>query len=199
MEIFTIGYSAFNLNEFIAVLKEFNIKCLVDVRSLPYSQLHSEYNKEHIEKILEKNGILYRHYGKEFGARQENVLFYSEDGFLDFNKFSQSEQFQSGLQKITKGIKMGYSFALMCAEKDPINCHRCIMVGKGFKDIGFEVKNIINKTSYQTQNEIEERLLDIYFSDRKQLSLFTPVKSDEVLIKESYINRNKEIAYHLGD
>ena len=198
MEILTIGYSSFALSDFIDILKENEIKCLIDVRSQPYSQYRAEYNKEELEKQLQENGILYRNYFKEFGARQENIKFYGSDNVLDFDEFIKSEQFQSGIEKIRKGITGGYSFALMCAEKDPINCHRAIMVGKGFKNAGFSVKHIIDKKTTETQEQLENRLLDIYFKDRNQLSLFADeIECEDELIKKAYILRNKEIGYKL--
>ena len=198
MEVFTIGYSGFNADSFVLALKEHNIKCLIDVRSLPYSQYHAEYNKEVLEERLRMNGIMYRNYAKEFGARQENRKFYDDEGILDFKCFIKSDEFQSGVEKVKKGIEIGYSFALMCAEKDPINCHRAIMVGQGFEKSGFSVKHIKNDGTIETQKSLEQRLLDMYFKTRGQISLFLDeIESDDVLIEKAYTLRNKDIGYHL--
>lgn len=199
MEVFTIGYSSFKLNDFIATLQHYGIKCLVDVRSLPYSQYHSEYNKESLAGELKKYEIMYRNYAREFGARQDDRKFYDGEGLLDFKSFIKSNEFQSGVEKIKKGIEIGYSFALMCAEKDPINCHRAIMVGQGFAKVGFSVKHIKSDKTIETQEELEQRLLDMYFKDRGQISLFSDeIESDDVLVEKGYALRNKEIGYRLG-
>lgn len=198
MDIFTIGYTSFLPADFINVLHHYGIKCLVDVRSMPYSQYHSEYNKETLEEALKKNGIVYRHYAAEFGARQENRVFYGPDGILDFEKFIRSDEFQSGIEKIKKGMEIGYTFALMCAEKDPINCHRAIMVGQGFKKAGFSVKHIRDTGEVETQEALEQRILDMYFKDRDQISLFSAdERDDEDLIEKGYVLRNKDIGYHI--
>ena len=70
--LYTIGYSGFLVEEFIDALKKNNINAVIDVRSSPYSQFFSDYNKEPLEKTLKKEGIFYRNYSKEFGARQYN-------------------------------------------------------------------------------------------------------------------------------
>ena len=65
----------------------------------------------------------------------------------------------------------------MCAEKDPIKCHRSIMLGKGFSENGFDVKHIISKDKLESQKELEERLLEMHCPDRFQLTLFDGERS----------------------
>ena len=106
----------------------------------------------------------------------------------------------SGINRIEKGISQGYRFLLICSEKDPIDCHRTIMVARKFHDIGYHIINIMfndkNRIIEYTQEDIENRLLDKYFPDRKQLLLFHENDlSKKELIDISYNNRNKEIGY----
>ena len=129
--LYTIGYSAFDTDIMISILRELSINCIVDVRSIPMSAYAPQYNKETIASLLKTYGILYRHY-PEFGGRQDDRNYYSEQGYLDFDNYIQSIRFTNGMEKIKKGLDMQYSFAFMCAEKDPINCHRAIMVAKAF-------------------------------------------------------------------
>ena len=136
--IYTIGYTAFNINEFIEILKKYNISCVIDVRSSPVSQYYPDYNKDVLERVLKSSGIYYRNYIEEFGARQNDKSYYTKDGYLDFKKFAKSEAFKKGIRKITDSMVQGYTFVLMCAEKDPINCHRNIMVASEFFKIGYE-------------------------------------------------------------
>jgi len=93
--IYTIGYSGFKeVADFIKALQDNKITVLVDVRSLPFSSYFYNYNGDLLSKELKKNGIMYRNYAKEFGARQEDEQYYT-DGYLDFSKFTQSEQFKT--------------------------------------------------------------------------------------------------------
>ncbi len=68
--VFTIGYSGFQINDFISTLRKNGISVIIDVRSLPYSRHYSDYNKENLRSVLLKYGIYYRNYASEFGARQ---------------------------------------------------------------------------------------------------------------------------------
>lgn len=194
--IYTIGYTAFKIEQFISVLKKYNIKCVVDVRSLAYSQYYADYNKEVLNKVLKSNGILYRNYSDEFGARQIEQCYFSPKGYLDFNKYVKSEKFDSAYKKIVAGIELGYSFVLMCAETDPIDCHRSIMLGREFYKRGFEVRNILKSGEILLQDKLEEKLLDKYFNSRDQFSLFDDIKDEKQLIENAYNIRNEEIGYN---
>ena len=193
--IYTIGYTAFKIDEFISVLKKYNITCVIDVRSLAYSQHYPDYNKEALSRVLKSNGIVYRNYSAEFGARQTEKCYLSPKGYLDFNKYVKSDRFESGYQKVLTGIDRGYTYVLMCAETDPIDCHRSIMIGREFYKRGFEVKNILKSGEILLQGELEEKLLDKYFSTRDQFSIFEDNKDDVQLIEEAYNLRNEEIGY----
>lgn len=193
--VYTIGYTAFSVNEFIEVIKHYNINCVIDVRSSPFSNYYNDYNKDNLESTLKKHNILYRNYANEFGARQTNPIFYSGD-IVDFDKFIKSPQFLEGVSKVKKGIERGYSFVLMCAEKDPVKCHRSIMLGKGFSENGFDVKHIISKTELESQKELEERLLEMYHHDRFQLTFFCEQQSDSELLADAYKMQNWAIGYN---
>lgn len=197
-DIYTIGYSGFEIYDFIDVLKKYKITCLVDVRSNPYSKFYVDYNLNNLKTILKANGILYRNYRSEFGAHQENLHYYT-DGYLDFSKYQKSESFLNGVEKIEAGMKMNYSFAFMCAEKDPSTCHRNIMVAKKFHDLGYIIKNILSDGSIELQEDLERRLVDEYYPDRNQISLFSENLLWEDMVSRSYVYRNSEIGYRIDD
>lgn len=194
-KIYTIGYSCFDIDSFIRALKKYTVTCLVDVRSLPKSAHFKDFNRENLSRVLTSNGILYRNYIREFGARQTDEKFFT-DGRLDFKKFSQSEQFLDGVKKIEAGMDLGYTFALMCAEKRPENCHRCILVARKFHQLGYEVRHILDNGEFITQEKVEEILLDKYFPKRNQLSLFGEPSREE-MIDLCYTNKNLEIGYRM--
>lgn len=197
-DMYTIGYSSFKIEEFIDVLKKYKITCLIDVRSNPYSKFYVDFNKENLQNILRRKGIIYRNYKFEFGAQQEDLQYHT-DGYLDFAKYTKSKSFIEGVEKIEAGIKMGYTFVLMCAEKDPSTCHRSIMVAREFYNSGYVIKNILSDSSYELQDDIEQRLVDEFFPDRNQISFFPENLSWEEMVHRSYKCRNSEIGYRLDD
>ena len=109
-----------------------------------------------------------------------------------------TENFKKGLNNIIKGLKQNNNICLMCTEKDPIDCHRAIMVARAFSLKGIDVSHILQNGEIQTQKELDERLLDLYFPDRNQLSLFAEDNlSREQMLVEAYRKRNKKIGYEM--
>lgn len=196
--VYTIGYSGFKLKDFIDTIHENEINLVVDVRSKPYSQYYSDFNKENMEKVLTNEHVFYRNYATEFGARQTNSLFHKR-GYMDFELFSQSDSFLDGFDKIEKNIEKGFTPVLMCAEKDPFNCHRAILVSRAFFLSGYQIKHIMPNRMTITQVELESRLLNFYYPNRDQLSLIDEIKSDHELVIEAYRKRNQEIGFFMGD
>jgi len=197
-ELFTIGYSGYKIGEFSNKIKKCAISTVIDVRSIPYSKYHPDYNKENLESFLKANGILYRNYAKEFGAQQKNKAFYSTHGYLDFNIFARSDDFLSGVEKLCVGMKRGYSFVLMCSEKDPLNCHRTIMVAREFNRNGYSIFHLLPNGGKQSQNDIELRMLENYYPNRRQIALFeSQTLTNQDMIDLSYKRRNAEIGHYM--
>lgn len=193
-KLFTIGHSNFGTEILLERLNKYNIEYVIDVRSMPFSLYTPQYNKDELEKYLKDNGIVYFHMGKVFGARQEDKKYYP-NGYLDFNLYRESDSFIKGRESVLKGLEK-YNIALMCTEKDPIDCHRTIMISRGFELIGIEVNHILYDGSLESQKEVGERLLDIYCSDRNQISLFAENnKTDEEYLEFAYNEQNKKVGY----
>jgi uncharacterized protein (DUF488 family) len=194
--VYTIGYTGFTTEKFLATLKHYNINVVIDVRSSPYSERYADYNKDNIEKLLKENGIYYRNYVTEFGARQDNNTFYADDGILDFELFARSKQFQAGVTKIQNSLEKGYSVVLLCAEKNPIQCHRTILVARAFHNLGYTVLHLLPEQKTLTHDQIELELLNKYFPNRGQISFFSGCNmSDEECLIEAYKMQNKKIGY----
>ena len=147
-------------------------------------------------KRLKEEGIVYRNYNKEFGARQKEANYFP-NGYLDFLLFSKSEIFQYGLDRTSKAIPMGFNFVLMCSEKDPLTCHRSIMVAREFHRNGFTVKHILADGSISSQDEIEKRLVDMYYPNRNQISFLEPSLPWCKMVENSYQFHNQKIGYKL--
>lgn len=197
--LYTVGHTNHSHEVFLDLLKKYNIDYVLDVRSTPFSQFTSQFNKDVIDKFLKKNNIAYKHMGKFFGARPEDKKLYTTAGYLDFEKARQSDNFVKGLDNVVLGLDRGFNIALMCTEKDPFDCHRAIMVARGFDLKGIEVQHILPDGTVITQKQLDTRLLDKYFPDRNQMSLFSDESSlsEEELLVLAYRRRNEEIGYHI--
>ena len=197
--IYTIGYTTFSINNFIKEIKELGITCIVDVRSFPRSGYYKDFDSDVLETRLRKEGILYRNYAYEFGARQQNKSLYP-NGYLDIELLSKTENFIQGVKKLNLGIELNQTFALMCAEKDPYNCHRCIMVSRFLQEYGFEIIHIVGHNQFVSQKEIEDRLINEYFPEHNQYSLFSEENlSDDECLLCAYRERNKDIGFKIEE
>ena len=120
--LLTIGHSNHSIEDFISLLKKYHITALADVRSQPYSRYLSHFNQPNLKLALIGANIQYVFLGKELGGRPMAEDCYT-DGQADYEKMAETEIFQSGINRLLQGVK-SYQIALMCAEKDPIDCSR---------------------------------------------------------------------------
>ncbi len=183
--IYTIGYAGTTIDRFIDVLKQKHVSILIDVRSIPKSKYFYLFNDVNLSRQLSNSKIKYENWRIEFGARQENLDFFT-DNILDYEKFAKSEQFQNGLKKINELLEKGENICLMCAEIDPINCHRAILCAREIAKSENKIEHIILKRNgeniFETQSEFEERLK-------------TSLKVNN--LDEAYRKQNKKIGYKL--
>ncbi len=196
--VYTIGYAGFSIGDFVGSLREHGVSVLVDVRSSPFSGHYQEYNKDQLKQTLWRKHIYYRNYAREFGARQPERSYYPK-GYLDFELFAQSSAFQDGVRKIETSMEQDFRFALMCAEIEPIDCHRAILVARAFANHGYEVIHLRPQRGPLTHRELERKLLDRYFPDRDQIVIGEPMTDEETLLKEAYRLRNAEIGYNIKE
>ena len=193
--IYTIGYSSFNVDEFISILHRHNIDVIVDVRSLPFSSRFDSYNKENIYFKLKTENIGYLFFGKEFGARPDDRYLYTNNR-VDFNKIINSKNFISVYHRILNGIK-NYNICFMCSEKDPIDCHRSILITNF-------IKNNINDISIthilpdklETQEQLDNRIIDIYNKVSYKNSLFNNNLQNNIKL-DAYKYIENKIAYRI--
>lgn len=191
--IYTIGHSNHTLEDFIKLLKQHDIECIGDVRSSPYSKYADQFNRESLKYAIEENEMYYLFLGDSFGARPNDKSLYSR-GIVDFAKVVKSEAFQESGKRIENGLGKGYRIALMCSEKDPIDCHRTIMVSKYFWDKGYEIRHILSNGSLKSQDEVTNELVEKYFPNRNQFNLFQNIEEIDY-VTEAYIKANLEIGY----
>ena len=199
--LYTVGYTSFpSPDELTEVLRDFGIRALVDVRSTPYSAHYEQYNKENIRRVLSEAGISYGNMAQAFGARQEDRAFY-KNGRLDFEAFARSDRFLKGQRRLQDGIDRGYAPALMCAEKNPIVCHRAILVARAFHDAGYDVIHILPDGETKTHEALEKELLDLHFPDRDQVSFFDGGQAvdEKERLREAYVKQNDKIGFREED
>lgn len=192
--IYTIGHSTHPIDYFLELLNQYSITCLVDVRSIAASRFNPQFNKKSLADSLKNNNIAYLHFAEEFGARQTNPNVLDEEGRVDFGKVRKSKPFEQGIGRVREGVKKGFNIALMCAESDPLTCHRFSMVSIALKD-EFEILHILKDKTVITNGQLEQQLLKKYEKKISKLDMFDSTKPIDRLLKIAYQLKNKEIGY----
>ena len=155
--ILTIGHSKHALQRFIALLQGAHVTAIADVRSAPVSRFSPHFNKDRLAASLAECGMAYVFLGKELGGRPELPDLFT-GGVADYEKMAALPSFRSGLERLITGAE-GHRIAVMCAEADPLDCHRCLLVGRALAGEGVEVGHILATGEVVSQAEIEDRLL----------------------------------------
>ena len=155
--LFTIGHSNMDAPSFVKLLQQHRIENVADVRSSPYSQYTPQFNREALQATLKQNGISYVFLGDELGARRAERECY-ESGQAVYELIAKTPLFNAGLERLLAGAKK-FRIALMCAEKDPLTCHRTILVCRNLKIAGLEIQHIHSDGHLESHAEAEQRLL----------------------------------------
>lgn len=190
--VFTIGHSSHEFVRFVRLLKRHFTDAVVDVRSVPYSRRYSQFNRNKLEMALKSQGIDYLFMGAELGARSQDPSCYKE-GRVQYRKLAGTSRFHSGIQRVLdESCRM--RVALMCAEKDPLNCHRTILVARELVDRGIDVQHILASGKLESHEAALRRLIT-------QLNLLEQdlFESAESMRDRAYAIQESRIAYSVHD
>jgi uncharacterized protein (DUF488 family) len=189
--MYTIGHSTHPLEYFIGLLSRHGITALCDVRSKPYSRMNPQFNREPLKKSLEKFGIAYLFLGRELGARSEDPVCY-EHGKIQYARLARTELFQQGLDRVQDGLNKGFGVALMCAEKEPLECHRTVLVARHLVALGIDVQHVHADGKLESHDDALRRLCSMVGVPERDL-----FRSTEELQADAYRRQEERIAHEL--
>src|SRR5436190_22775989 len=109
--VYTIGYGARTLDEFIAALKSNTIEYLIDVRTAPYSKFKPEFSKELLQHHLERADIRYVFMGDTLGGQPKDACCQT-DGKVDYDKVRAQPFFEAGLKRVQQAYQQRHRIAL---------------------------------------------------------------------------------------
>lgn len=193
--VYTIGHSTHTSEYFLDLLKEYSVNCVIDVRSVAASWFNPQYNKKPLSGFLKQNHIIYLHFAEEFGARQTDPELLDSDGKVDFEKVHKSQNFKRGVGRLRMGIEKGFTIALMCAESQPLDCHRFSMISIALKNEGFEVWHILKNKTLISNTQLETLLLKKYQKQIRKADLFGSDIPQSDQLGVAYRLKNKEIGF----
>jgi len=158
-KVLTIGHSTLPLGTFFSMLEKARVTAVADVRSSPFSRRMPHFSREELRAALKERGLKYVFLGKELGGRPRASNLYC-DGVADYEKMASEPAFHKGIDRVIIGAKE-HTIALMCSEHNPLDCHRCLLVGRVLSELHVPLGHILNNGEVAEQHDIEEKLLDI--------------------------------------
>lgn len=146
----TIGHSNHEIERFMALLQAGGVEAVVDVRSMPYSRRFPQFGRERLAARLAASGILYRYEGTALGGKPRDGGSYDDlaarSGFVD------------ALARLIAGAA-DTALCLMCAEREPLDCHRTILVSRRLAERGVEIEHLLADGRSEPHGALEERLM----------------------------------------
>lgn len=188
MPIYTIGHSTWPVHDFTAQLGQHGITAVADVRSSPYSRFNPQFNREALKRELADCGVRYVFLGDELGARSDDPCCYVGDK-VQYKLLAKTCSFESGLNRVIEGSKE-HRIALMCAEKEPLDCHRTILVARELVNRGHEVVHILADGSLEPHPAAMRRLMDQLGMSGQDM-----FRSFDEIVDEAYSRQSEKIAY----
>jgi uncharacterized protein (DUF488 family) len=187
-QISTIGHSTHSFEKLLSLLKAHNVTAVCDVRSAPYSRMNPQFNRDGFAEQLGENGILYIYLGAELGGRTEDPACY-EGKRVRYDRLAQKDVFQNGLQRVVEASTK-YTLCLLCAEKDPLECHRTLLVSRYLVDMGLEVQHILSDGGLESHASAIERLLELL-----KLPSHDLFRTHQDVIQDAYRAQERIIAH----
>lgn len=186
--LFTVGHSTHSGEKFRELLLTHAITAVADVRSSPYSRVNPQFNRDTLQANLKRAHVAYVFLGRELGARSEDRSCYIA-GKVQYDRLAKTALFREGLERVCRGAET-HRIALLCAEKDPLTCHRCILVARRLSDCAFDVQHILASGELESHAAVLRRLARELKLEQREL-----FAKNADLTSEAYRLREEQIAY----
>ena len=186
--VLTVGHSNHPLATFVSLLKQHGVTTLADVRSAPYSRFNPQFNRKSLDAALQAHGIAYLFMGHALGGRPEDRSCY-EEGRVRYDRLARTSLYREGIDRVVEAAR-DECVALMCAEKEPLDCHRTLLVGRSLAGRGVAVTHILADGALEPHDDAMDRLLDSVGLPAGDL-----LHSREELIEEAVAQKEGRIAH----
>ena len=186
--IYSLGHSLHKIDHFSSLLQRLSVEVVLDVRSSPYSRRAPQFNRQSLQQSLTALGIKYSFGGRSLGGRPSEPSVYVGNQ-VDYELVAQWEPFVSSVRRVGRGASHA-SVALLCAEADPIECHRFLLIGRALRGQGFDVQHILANGTLESHSEGEQRLLAV--GGLEQIDVFNSVEDS---FKLAYKRQAKRFAF----
>jgi uncharacterized protein (DUF488 family) len=187
--LFTIGHSTHSIDTFLDLLAQHGITAVADVRSSPRSRW-PQFNRDELSPALRKTRIDYVFLGRELGARRTEPDCY-EHGQIVYDRVANLPLFLAGIERVLRGMQ-SHRIALMCAEQEPLDCHRGILICRALRRRSVPIRHILSDGTLEDHSETERRLLRLTKTER---NLLEPELTPDELLARAYAARGRDLGY----
>jgi uncharacterized protein (DUF488 family) len=156
--VFTIGHSNHAAEVFRGLLLRHGIEEVMDVRSSPHSRYNPQFNRRALKAALVETGVGYVFMGAELGGRPAAPSCYDGEGRVQYDRLAETDAFRAGIRQVIQ--RAGERrLALMCSEKEPLDCHRTLLVARALDGAGVAVAHILADGALEPHERTMDRLL----------------------------------------
>ncbi len=193
-DFYSIGHSNIPAERFVALLRAAGVSAIADVRSTPVSRFCPWFSGKNLKALLERNSMDYLTYGAALGGRPKSADLYC-DGIADYEAMARRGDFQTALERLADAARCRATgrICLMCAEREPLDCHRCLLVARALAARGFATGHIRHDGTVELQAATEQRLLELDGAATDSLDLFATGQHER--IAAAYRRRARAVAY----
>lgn len=189
-DLFSIGHSNIAADRFIAMLREVGADTVADVRSTPFSRFCPWFSRKTLEPRLAQERIGYLWHGDGLGGRPRDAALY-RDGVADYEAMATQPAYRRDLDCLIDEASRR-RICIMCAEREPLDCHRCLLVARSLAERGLAVGHIRHDGTIEPHQAIERRLLD---ADAGQRELLEAGQSSR--LAAAYRRRARAVAFRV--
>jgi uncharacterized protein (DUF488 family) len=187
-DLFSIGHSNIPAERFVAMLQSAGVTLVADVRSVPASRHFPWFSKHNLKARLAEAAIGHMTMGDALGGRTNDPALF-RDGIADYEAMARRPEFASGLDRLLAAAAQE-RVCLMCAEREPLDCHRCLLVARRLAERGCAVGHILHDGSVEPHAATEQRLLALAADD---CDLFAAGQDDR--LAAAYRSRARAVAF----
>jgi uncharacterized protein (DUF488 family) len=189
-DLFSIGHSNIPAERFVAMLRGVGVTAVADVRSTPFSRFFPWFSGKKLAGLLARKGMAYLPYGDALGGRPRDPALYC-DGIADYEAMARQPEFQAGLERL-RADASGPRVCLLCAEREPLDCHRCLLVGRALAACGLTIGHILYDGTIEPHQATEQRLLSL---EGEPNDLFITGQNER--LAAAYRSRARAVAYRV--
>ena len=187
-DILTIGHSTHGIEHFLGLLSKHGVTAVADVRSVPASRFTPQFNRDALKRSLAELGIKYVFLGQGLGARSDDRTCYV-NGQVQYARLAQTAAFGEGIDRLLKGAATEH-IAVMCAEQEPLDCHRTVLVSRVLAERGTSVAHIHGDGKLEPHEVAMRRLMSGFGLDQDDL-----FHTHDELLGEALARQEQRIAY----